>query len=58
MISAAFLLGALSAGAIEIDLFTRVPRDIIMIVQAVMLLFVLASERIARGWRGLEKRRA
>jgi simple sugar transport system permease protein len=58
IIAAALLLGALSAGAIEIDLFTRVPRDIILIVQAVILLFVLASERMARGWRGLEKRRA
>jgi simple sugar transport system permease protein len=46
MLLAALLIGALSAGAIEIDLFTRVPRDIIWIVQAVILLFVVAGERL------------
>lgn len=58
MLLAALLLGALSAGAIEIDLFTRVPRDIIMIVQAVILLFVVASERIGRSARLFARRRA
>jgi len=46
ILAAALLMGALSAGAIEIDLFTRVPRDVILIVQAAILLFVVASERL------------
>jgi ABC-type uncharacterized transport system permease subunit len=59
MLLAALLIGTLSAGAIEIDLFTRVPRDIIWIVQAVILLFVVAGDRLfTRGSRFFAGRRA
>jgi simple sugar transport system permease protein len=47
VIAAAFLFGALNAGAVEIDLFTDVPREIVLVVQAGILLFVVAAEEIA-----------
>jgi len=48
VVAAAFLFGALGAAALEIDLFTEVPREIALIAQAVILLFVVAGEDVAR----------
>lgn len=41
----ALLFGALSAGAVEVDLFTRVPREIFLVLQALLLLSALALSR-------------
>ncbi len=61
--AAALLFGALGAGAVEIDLFTKVPREILLVLQAMILLAVLAAnERWARTGAGrrrsFEARRA
>lgn len=52
VIAAALLFGALSAGAVEIDLFTEVPREIVLVVQAGILLFVVAGEELAHRLAG------
>lgn len=52
VIAAALLFGALNAGAVEIDLFTEVPREIVLVVQAGILLFVVAAEEIAHRLAG------
>jgi len=46
VVAAALLFGALNAGAVEIDLFTEVPREIVLVVQAGILLFVVAAEEM------------
>ncbi len=56
VVAAALLFGVLNAGAVEIDLFTEVPREVILVMQAGILLFVVAADEIARrirrrGWR-------
>ena len=48
VVAAALLFGALNAGAVEVDLFTEVPREIVLVVQAAILLFVVAADEIAR----------
>jgi simple sugar transport system permease protein len=50
VIAAALLFGALSAGALEIDLFTEVPRELMLVVQAAILLLVVAGDELFRGW--------
>jgi len=52
VVAAALLFGALNAGAVEIDLFTEVPREIMLVVQAGILLFVVAGDEIARRLLG------
>ncbi len=46
VVAAAFLFGVLGAGAVEVDLFTDVPREIILVAQAAILLFVVAADEI------------
>jgi general nucleoside transport system permease protein len=48
VVAAAALFGVLNAGAVEVDLFTKVPREIVLVVQAAILLFVVAADEIAR----------
>jgi simple sugar transport system permease protein len=48
VVAAALLFGGLSAGAVEIDLFTSVPREVVLVVQAGILLFVVAADEVAR----------
>lgn len=48
VVAAALLFGALNAGAVEVDLFTEVPREIVLVAQAAILLFVVAADEIAR----------
>jgi simple sugar transport system permease protein len=54
VIAAALLFGVLNAGAVEVDLFTDVPRDLVLVVQAAVLLFVVAADelfrRVLSGW--------
>ena len=48
VIAAALLFGGLNAGAVEVDLFTDVPRDLVLVVQAAVLLFVVAADELFR----------
>jgi simple sugar transport system permease protein len=52
VIAAALLFGALNAGAVEIDLFTEIPREIVLVVQAGILLFVVAAEELVHRMTG------
>jgi simple sugar transport system permease protein len=57
VVVAALLFGLLNAGAVEIDLFTEVPREVVLVVQAGILLFVVAAEEIFRRGLGRGARR-
>jgi len=48
VLAAAFLFGVLNAGALEVDLFTEVPRELALVVQAAILLFVVAADEVLR----------
>lgn len=48
VVAAALLFGVLGAGAVEVDLFTDVPRELVLVVQASILLFVVAADEITR----------
>jgi simple sugar transport system permease protein len=48
VVAAALLFGGLNAGAVEIDLFTEVPREVVLVVEAGILLFVVAGDDLAR----------
>ena len=48
VVGAALLFGILNSGALEIDLFTQVPREIVLVVQAGILLFVVAGDEVIR----------
>ena len=48
VVAAALLFGVLSAAAVEVDLFTDVPREVVLVVQAAILLFVVAGDRVLR----------
>ncbi|MEZ5066607.1 MAG: ABC transporter permease [bacterium] len=48
VVIAALLFGALNAASLEIDLFTDVPREIGFVVQAAILLFVVAGDHVLR----------
>ncbi len=50
VVAAALLFGVLSAGALEIDLFTEVPRELMLVVQAAILLLVVAGDGLFRAW--------
>ena len=44
---AALLFGFLNTGALEIDIFTEVPRELVMVMQAMVILFVVAASEFA-----------
>jgi len=46
VVAAALLFGVLGAGAVEVDLFTAVPRELVLVVQAAILLFVVAADEV------------
>lgn len=52
---AAILFGILNTGALEVDVFTDVPRELILVLQAVtIILVVVANEVLARRLRARE----
>jgi simple sugar transport system permease protein len=51
IILAALLFGFLDRGALEIDIFTEVPRELIVVMQALIILFVVSIGEIARRRR-------
>jgi ABC-type uncharacterized transport system permease subunit len=55
---AALLFGVLNTGALEIDVFTDVPRELILVVQAVtIILVVVGNELAARARQGSRARK-
>jgi simple sugar transport system permease protein len=48
VLGAALLFGALNAGAVELDLSTRIPRELVLVVQAGILLFATAGDDFLR----------
>jgi simple sugar transport system permease protein len=56
VIGAAFLFGVLNSGALEIDIFTDVPREIVLVVEAGILLFVVAGDELLRRLVSLRAR--
>jgi len=51
VLSAAFLFGALDAGGISMQLFARIPMDLMTVVQGLVILFVAAPFLIRRIYR-------
>jgi len=56
VVIAALLFGLLQKGALDIDIFTNVPREIVLIIQALTVIFLIASERVGRWMK--ERRKA
>lgn len=50
VVFAALLFGILDHGGLAIDVTTRVPREIILVLKAVILIFVVVSGEIAKRW--------
>jgi len=48
---AALLFGVLNTGALEIDVFTDVPRELILVIQAVTIVLVVVANEIVRRRR-------
>jgi simple sugar transport system permease protein len=48
VLAAALLFGVLNAGALEVDLFTEVPRELVLVIEAAILLFVVAADGLSR----------
>nr|MBC8365922.1 ABC transporter permease [bacterium] len=44
---AALLFGFLNTGALEIDIFTEVPRELVVVMQAMVILFVVSASELA-----------
>jgi ABC-type uncharacterized transport system permease subunit len=50
VVLAALLFGILDHGGLAIDVTTKVPREIILVLKAVILIFVVVSGEIAKRW--------
>jgi len=50
VVLAALLFGILDHGGLAIDVTTNVPREIILVLKAVILIFVVVSGEIAKRW--------
>lgn len=48
---AAFLFGALSKGALDIEILTNVPRELFLIIQAVLILLLVSAEGFSKHRR-------
>jgi len=47
IVFSALLFGFLNTGALEIDIFTEVPRELVMVLQALIILFVVSITELA-----------
>ena len=47
IVLAALLFGFLNTGALEIDIFTEVPRELVVVMQALIILFVVSIGEMA-----------
>lgn len=50
VVLAALLFGILDHGGLAIDVSTKVPREIILVIKAIILIFVVVSGEIAKRW--------
>jgi simple sugar transport system permease protein len=50
VVVAAVLFGILNTGALEVDIFTDIPRELVMVLQAVIIICVVAGDMIFRRW--------
>jgi len=57
VVLAALLFGILDHGGLAIDVTTKVPREIILVLKAVILIFVVVSGEIAKRWIKLIQKR-
>jgi ABC-type uncharacterized transport system permease subunit len=46
VVLAAVLFGVLSAGALEVDIFTDIPRELVMVLQAVIIICVVVGDQV------------
>lgn len=56
IVLAALLFGFLNTGALEIDIFTQVPRELVVVLQALIILLVVSFGELAL-WRRRRRRR-
>ncbi len=56
VVVAALFFGLLQKGALDINIFTNVPREIVLIIQASTIIFLIASERVG-GWVKKQRKR-
>jgi simple sugar transport system permease protein len=52
VLGAALLFGGLGAGAVEIDVATEVPREVVLVAQGALLLFLAGGDELARRLPG------
>jgi simple sugar transport system permease protein len=52
VVMAAVLFGILNTGALEVDIFTDIPRELVMVLQAVIIICVVAGDQVFRRWAG------
>lgn len=58
VVLAAILFGILDQGGLAIDVSTKVPREIVMVLKAVILIFVVLGAEITKRWlKAAERRR-
>jgi ABC-type uncharacterized transport system permease subunit len=50
VVMAAVLFGILNTGALEVDIFTDIPRELVMVLQAVIIICVVAGDMVFRRW--------
>jgi simple sugar transport system permease protein len=50
VVLAAVLFGVLSTGALEVDIFTDIPRELVMVLQAAIIICVVVGDQIFRRW--------
>jgi len=50
VVLAAVLFGILNTGALEVDIFTDIPRELVMVLQAVIIICVVAGDMVFRRW--------
>jgi simple sugar transport system permease protein len=52
VVLAAVLFGILNTGALEVDIFTDIPRELVMVLQAVIIICVVVGDQVFRRWMG------
>lgn len=50
VVLAAVLFGILNTGALEVDIFTDIPRELVMVLQAVIIICVVVGDQVFRRW--------
>ncbi len=52
VVIAAVVFGILNTGALEVDIFTDIPRELVMVLQAVIIICVVVGDQVFRRWAG------